>query len=134
MRNVLLGVYGTLRMGQNAHSFLKGAQSHGLGKVQGSIWCSGSYPCYVRNPDPPPGVIVELYEATPEMIRLADRYEGYDKGDIQGSLFIRIPVREQITGKLVFIYEWNGPIGGRSLIESGDFVEWINQQRLKMVG
>ena len=66
-------------------------------------------------------VVVERLEV--DDLSALDRYEGYYESDPEGSLFVRRPSRDG------WIYEFNGPVSGRRLIESGDFLAFKSQKK-----
>lgn len=109
----ILYVYGTLRPGKSKTVTIPG-QMFDLGRFPGAkLNGVGEIIC-----EP-----VEVNDWGP-----LDRYEGYYAEDPQGSLYIRRPllVPYGING---FIYEFNREVNPLSLVESGDWLSYKEQNR-----
>ena len=133
-------VYGTLATGELAGAKLELSRSLtsslkrvGRRVVRGMLYDLGSYPGLVSGSG---AVQAELYELTdPEVLELIDAYEGFQPGDPGGSLFVRRAVRvprytsgpeaKWFEGSLdAWIYYYNGPVEGRTLIARGSWREY----------
>ncbi|MDH3591333.1 MAG: gamma-glutamylcyclotransferase [Planctomycetota bacterium] len=112
---VRLFVYGLLRRGDEMASLLDGAQSLGPATVDGfDLYDAGPYPAAVRGT----GTLVgELYELPgPGALASLDAAEG---------LFRTPPLyrRESVpaSGRLAWLYVYNGDVSAFRRIESGDW-------------
>jgi gamma-glutamylcyclotransferase (GGCT)/AIG2-like uncharacterized protein YtfP len=117
-------VYGTLKAGHGANSFLQGRSEFvRADRVSGQIMSCGGFPGYRRvvegEPVPwvseGPTVVGEVYrindEKLPEML---DRYEGYP------SLYGRIQIETE-SGETAWVYEYNGEFREDRLVPSGNW-------------
>lgn len=109
-------VYGTLRRGERANTFLNTCAFEGIVTVDGyELRHLGGFPGIV--PNPKSAIVGELYSGvTPELLKRLDQYEGYD-GDHAGSMYLRVVVPEFQA----YIYVWNGTADRYPVIETGDW-------------
>lgn len=123
----LLFIYGTLLNDDNEFAiYLKNNSSfYAEGKIKGKLYDLGEYPGAVLTTDTNGyiyGSILMLND--PEgAIEIIDNYEGYDEGQEQPNLFVRV-LAEVFTeqGRVnCWVYEYNLPIKGLPLIEGGRY-------------
>lgn len=109
-------VYGTLRPGEPERVIRVKAKMFDLGWFPG-IRLGGNEE-----------IIGEVIEVTDDsMLASLDRYEGYCEEDPQASLYIRRQV--VIDGQAYWIYEYNDEPDESRLIESGNWLDFTNEER-----
>ena len=64
----------------------------------------------------------ERIEVSDERLKGLDRYEGYDPGRPEISLYIRRPYLDG------WVYEYNDTVHSRPVIESGDWLEYTKEK------
>jgi gamma-glutamylcyclotransferase (GGCT)/AIG2-like uncharacterized protein YtfP len=101
-----VAVYGTLRTGEGPTSTVKG-RLYDLGWYPGIILDDDGY-----------DITIEYREVDDEGLQGFDRYEGYYEDDPSSSLYLRTRLGD------VWIYEFNRPVEGYSLIEGGDWLKY----------
>lgn len=107
-------VYGTLRPG-----------SDNIELISGVMVSTGWYPgikLAEQQDENNAHIVVERVEVSNEDIPRLDAYEGYDENDPKRSLFVRKPFRDG------WIYEFNQPLDGYEVVESGD---WLAHKQQK---
>lgn len=94
--------------------------------IRGSLYDLGDYPGL----KPGDGTVKgELYEiCDPKALKLLDEYERYDALKPESSLYLRRCVRLIEPACDSWTYVFNGPIDGRTQVESGD---WAHYQQLR---
>jgi gamma-glutamylcyclotransferase (GGCT)/AIG2-like uncharacterized protein YtfP len=132
-----LFVYGSLRSGFKSPVYeyiSRFFKFIGDGKVQGRLYDMGSYPAGV------PGgndsyIIGELYQAKNEhefswAIGQLDDYEGVSVEADEIQLYRREVTAVHINGEVTnaWIYWYNGDVSNRSVISSGDMMEYLNRK------
>jgi gamma-glutamylcyclotransferase (GGCT)/AIG2-like uncharacterized protein YtfP len=133
-----LFVYGSLRRGFHSPVYeyiSRFFKFIGEGKVRGQLFDMGSYPAGV----PASGenyIIVELYQAKNEhefswAIGQLDDYEGVTVEADEVQLYRREAVDVFINNEatIAWIYWFNGDVNGRSLISSGDMLEYLSSKK-----
>ncbi len=137
-----LFVYGTLRRGfshRMANVLAQDAEFVGLGTVQGRLYDLGSYPgvtLSLRTTDNVLGDVYKLRSRNQTLARL-DRYEGYDPARPTRSLYVRKSVPISMTdGRSIqaWVYLYNRPVQGCELIESGDYLQYLDVGRYQTAG
>lgn len=132
-----LFVYGSLRSGfrSPAYEYIsRFFRFVGEARVRGNLFDMGSYPAGI----PVIGnhfILGELYEANEEnefswAIGQLDDYEGVTVEPDEVQLFKReiteVYINNQVTH--AWIYWFNGDISGRSIVESGDIIEYLKNK------
>ena len=127
---MFLAVYGSLRRGQPAESFLSNPSFRYIGTdhVKGTLMPVG--PWY-------PGlllwggtdVVVDLYEVLdPEGLRPIHNYEGYDPDNPEESLFVLAPtnlVSDPTVEVMTYEYNQYTIYGAATAIEHGDWARYV---------
>lgn len=133
-----LFVYGTLRkelVGRTSReltSLMKSLIFVGRGAIPGQLYDLGDYPGAIVGEEFTTLIGGEIY-ALPEpngTLELLDAYEGFIPGELEASLFARIkaPIRLEDGRPLeCWIYVYNDWVSTGHLIESGDYVTYLNQ-------
>ena len=128
-----LFVYGTLRKSFPAHSLIEEYFSFVcIAQVNGKLYDEGSFPAAVPNKE---GQLIlgELYKLRSEDIFgeafcKLDEYEGLDEGLFRRERTTIFVENESIT---TWIYWYNKSVENLEAIESGDVVEYYNNQKTK---
>lgn len=117
----IIYVYGTLRP-KNKDLTAKNTETV---EVPGYMYDLGWYPgAIIRAPDrTESSFIAEKIEVDDEKLKELDRYEGYYEDDPANSLYIRRPYLDG------WIYEYNRPVDGAKIVESGDWLEYAAAKR-----
>ena len=125
-----LFVYGTLRRGFAAHGILAGrAAFAGAGWMAGRLFDTGAYPAAAAPAAPGDRIRGELHRLPADaasLLRVLDRYEGFDPADPSASLFRRIAadvVTEDGRTVRAWAYLYNPPVDGFARIPSGDYAD-----------
>lgn len=134
-----LFVYGSLRQGFNhpAYEYMKQYfELLGTGKAKGLLYDLGNYPAAVPSSD--------IFNITGELYRIhnedefeyaiaqLDDYEGVDASYDQIAMYRRelTPVKlDDGSEHHAWIYWYNGDIGGKPVIESGDVLEYLKSKQ-----
>jgi gamma-glutamylcyclotransferase (GGCT)/AIG2-like uncharacterized protein YtfP len=100
-------VYGSLRAGQQANRALRDCAYVDTVRVPGyDLYALTWFPGIKENPDNKEGFVGELYEGvTDDLLKQLDRYEGYNREDVERSLFRREEV--EVGGKPAIVYVFN---------------------------
>ncbi len=132
-----LFVYGSLRSGFRSPVYeyiSRFFKFIGDAKVKGKLYDMGSYPAGVQSSDDS-FIIGELYQAKNEhefswAIGQLDDYEGVAVEADEIQLYRREVVDVHINDKITpaWIYWYNGNIGGREVIDSGDMMEYFKNK------
>lgn len=116
-----VGVYGTLRKtGSNHHVLTEtSATALGVSKVSGyELYVAGTIPYAVHTGDDDDKIVVERYRLGPmgkeRFDDLEDRYE-------------QVMVLTE-DGMEVLLCVWEGQLDGLTLVESGDYIEYIQNR------
>ena len=132
-----LFVYGSLRSGFHSHAYeyiSRFFEFAGDAKVKGRLYDMGSYPAGVPTTENE-FIIGELYRIKDPLefewaIGQLDDYEGVAVEPDEVQLY-----RRELTEVLVdnkpdqaWIYWYNGDVSGRTIIESGDMLEYIRNK------
>lgn len=128
-----LFVYGTLRRGFKhpmANVLARQADFVGLGKFQGQLYDLGSYPGVKPSRRIADVVVGDVYRLhiPVQLLSQFDRYEDYDPGDPAQSLYLRqsAPILMNDGRSLyAWIYIYNRSTPGHRLIESGDYLQYL---------
>lgn len=133
-----LFVYGSLRSGFNSPVYeyiSRFFKFIGTGKVQGKLFDLGTYPAGVPTTDDS-FIIGELYQAKNEhefswAIGQLDDYEGVAVEADEMQLYRREVTSVYIGNQVsdAWIYWYNGDVSGKSVIESGDLIEFMNSKK-----
>ncbi len=133
-----LFVYGSLRSGFNSPVYeyiSRFFKFIGTGKVQGKLFDLGTYPAGVPTTDDS-FIIGELYQAKNEhefswAIGQLDDYEGVAVEADEMQLYRREVTSVYIGNQVsdAWIYWYNGDVSGKSVIESGDLIEYMNSKK-----
>jgi len=116
----LIFVYGTLRPGQSAASFMEGKAKHmGTTRIPARLYNLGWFPGIktVAPGDPADSDMVtgDLFRIKdPSLVAELDSYEGYP------NLYDRVVVPTE-DGKQTWVYEYNHPVSEDQRISSGDW-------------
>ncbi len=132
-------VYGTLRenYGHKLYKLLtNNFELVGKGAIKGNLFDIGKYPGAVLSKTGNK-IIGEIYSAKNKgpiepALEILDRYEGYDKSNLDASEYIRKGKLVKLSnGKKVFswVYEYNKPVRNKQLIESGDYIRHISGKK-----
>jgi len=125
--DLLVGVYGTLRSGERAHSMMEGMECINTVRVVGmSMYNIGAFPAIIftnRGNYNPAGVVIEIYRgASHDHLKRLDMYEGFP------SLYHRQVFNNSVyRSGLLALYTWGEPSSideEYERIESGD---WVNR-------
>lgn len=110
-------VYGTLRPGTGETVDVPGLL-YDLG------WFPGAQSLLDYGPDyDGPTFKCEVIEVDDKELRRLDYYEGYNPDNPYASLYVRKPYLDG------YIYIYNGSFGGRTRIESGDWLSYKGQSK-----
>ncbi len=129
-------VYGSLRRGFQ-HPVFDYIKNHFTfiadGKVKGLLYDLGTYPAAV--PSDVGYLIGELFVANSEddfdwAISQLDDYEGLNPEADETALYRRetVEVQHNDTVTTAWIYWYNGAVEGKSVIESGDVIEYFKSK------
>ena len=122
--------YGSLRppFATQRRLGISGMVEHvGPARVGGVLHDLGAYPAYVAGEG---DVVVDLYRVRDGgLAEVLDPFEGFDPADPEGSHYVR--ERVDIRGRRVtaWIYRYNGTPPPASVVESGDWVRYLAEQR-----
>ncbi len=132
-----LFVYGSLRSGFRSPVYeyiSRFFKFIGEAKVKGNLFDMGTYPAGVSTTENS-YIIGELYQAKNEhefswAIGQLDDYEGVAVESDEVQLYRREVTEVQLNGQLTdaWIYWYNGDITGRTLIGSGDMMEYLREK------
>lgn len=133
-----LFVYGSLRSGFRSPVYeyiSRFFKFIGEAKVKGKLFDMGSYPAGVPAAEGEHYIVGELYQAKNEhefgwAIGQLDDYEGVAVEADEIQLYRREVTDVHINGETVkaWIYWYNGDIGGRPFIPSGDMMEYLHKK------
>ena len=133
-----LFVYGSLRHGFNHAAYEYMAQYFNLvgpGKTTGTMYDLGPYPAAVPG-DGSHQIIGELYRIKQEdefeyAIAQLDDYEGvsatYDQPALYRRELVTVELQDGI-GQKAWIYWYNGDTTGKTVVESGDVLEYLRNK------
>lgn len=133
-----LFVYGSLRSGFHSPVYeyiSRFFKFIGEAKVEGKLFDMGSYPAGIATNDSN-FIIGELYEAKNEhefswAIGQLDDYEGVTVEADEVQLYRReitdVHLNNQVTQ--AWIYWYNGDVSGRTVIASGDMLEYLSTKK-----
>jgi gamma-glutamylcyclotransferase (GGCT)/AIG2-like uncharacterized protein YtfP len=99
----------------------------GPARVGGVLHDLGAYPAYVAGEG---DVVVDLYRIRDaRLAEVLDPFEGYDPEAPDASHYVR--ERVDVRGRTVtaWIYRYNGTPSPASVVESGDWVQYLAEQR-----
>ena len=120
-RNILIGVYGTLRSGNGNHRLIENADYKGTYTTEPiyNLYSLGGFPGLKENGKT--AVVMEVYAVNTEEARRVDGLEGYTPGE-QATFYDKIQIETPWgqTGVYTYVRQPNES----SLIESGD---WMNR-------
>ena len=133
-----LFVYGSLRSGFHSPVYeyiSRFFKFIGEAKVEGKLFDMGSYPAGIATNDSS-FIIGELYQAKNEhefswAIGQLDDYEGVTVEADEVQLYCReitdVHLNNQVTQ--AWIYWYNGDVSGRTVIASGDMLEYLSSKK-----
>jgi gamma-glutamylcyclotransferase (GGCT)/AIG2-like uncharacterized protein YtfP len=133
-----LFVYGSLRSGFHSPVYeyiSRFFKFIGEANVKGKLYDMGSYPAGISAPDNSL-IVGELYQAKNEhefswAIGQLDDYEGVtveaDEVQLYRREIVEVHLNNQVTD--AWIYWYNGDITGKTLIASGDMLEYISTKK-----
>ena len=133
-----LFVYGSLRSGFHSPVYeyiSRFFKFIGEAKVEGKLFDMGSYPAGIATNDSS-FIIGELYQAKNEhefswAIGQLDDYEGVTVEADEVQLYCReitdVHLNNQVTQ--AWIYWYNGDVSGRTVIASGDMLEYLSAKK-----
>lgn len=131
----LLFTYGTLRLGADnpMQNFLS-VRAHWLGQAsfQGKLYYCNGHPAVLPSNHSKDKVIGDLFEVdeSTDILKILDRYEGFDPANEEGSLYLRKSKRVSLDKgdkkeRLeAWIYIFNRPIDTAVRINSGDYLQY----------
>jgi gamma-glutamylcyclotransferase (GGCT)/AIG2-like uncharacterized protein YtfP len=131
----LLFVYGTLLQPGNplAESLKRTCTYLSPGKIKGLLYDIGEYPGVIINNHAAAYVHGSIYQLNhpPENLKVFDNYEGFGPGQEQPNLYIRTLASIETGQGFIdaWIYLYNLPVDGLSLIQSGNYAEYIKQKK-----
>ena len=123
-----LFVYGTLLSTEYNHQTIKSSKLVGEGNIYGKLFDIGNYPALKKGE----GIIVgELYYIDDLTLKNCDQLEGYNQDDPENSPYIRKSVTVFLGNKKLcaYVYYCNFDTSNYKEIESGDYKEYMNDQR-----
>ena len=133
-----LFVYGSLRSGfrSPAYEYIS-RYFHLIGnaKVKGKLFDLGNYPGAVPSGDESliTGELYEINDASQFAWAIAqlDDYEGIDPSEGEEKLYRRELVDAFVNNETIqaWIYWYNGDVGGKPLIASGDVLEYLGRNK-----
>ena len=133
-----LFVYGTLMqpVGNDRHQRLEqNARYLGRALFQGKLFLVDDYPGAIPSPEPSHRVTGELYylDNPATVFRELDRYEGYVPANPERSLYLRERRQVKLEDREEPIYAWiyifNRPTGNLRPISSGDYLQYLQEER-----
>lgn len=126
MNKILVAVYGSLRDGLGNHRLLANAKYLGefTTPKEYSLYALGGYPGLKQNGET--AVVMEVYEVTPEEANRIDQLEGYSPNRTNNDFYDKVTIDTPYGEAGTYIYMPN--IGGRTLVESGDWKEFLAEQ------
>lgn len=119
----LVGVYGTLKKGQDNHHLIQDSKLVDEGWLEGlTLYDLGPFPAakYSKNQHP---VFVEVYAVNKATLGRLDQLEGYNPNQPENSLFLR----EYFTasgGPSCWVYIYNDDVDDQQAIKTG---VWLGQ-------
>ena len=125
-----LFVYGTLRKGLRLHHHLRGAVYTHDARTRGRLYDIGTYPGLLIDSSAD-WVTGEVFEVDEQLVSLLDQVEGYKPDSSVHSEYLRreISVYNFHHKELkVTTYIYNRPVLGLSLIGSGDYKKYLDNQ------
>ncbi len=133
MSNDYLFVYGTLRAGYNLDlkSKLKQHLKYiGEGKIEAHLYDLGEYPGAVKTEGNE--VIGDIFQINnPEkVLKILDRYEGFNKNKIENSEFVRSKNQVKINGKSIdaWVYWYNLQPDKKRRIKNKDYLNYLKKK------
>ena len=133
-------VYGTLMShfdNPMAYVLERNCQLVGKGTFPGKIYyVQNEYPAGVHEENAETKVYGQIFTIAPEafqqVMRLLDQYENYHESSPETSLFLRTVIPIYSDGHKVpcWTYLYNQPTEGLTLIESGNFWQFLRDQNL----
>ena len=133
-----LFVYGSLRSGFRSPVYEYISRFFhfvGEAKVKGKLYDLGSYPAGIPTHDES-FIVGELYDVNEEnefswAIGQLDDYEGVNVESDEVKLYRREITEVYINDKITqaWIYWYNGDVSGRSMIESGDLIKYMQEKK-----
>ena len=123
----LLATYGTLMRAFNASERLGIAEQISFVETcrfDGILYDLGRFPGAVPGDGIVRGELLRLHD--PQVLRVLDRYEGYDADREDDSLFVRRRVEvQEPSARTAWVYWFNGDLTGRPRVESGDWATYV---------
>lgn len=135
-----LFVYGTLRkemvhqVSPELRAIMEGLPYLGIGQIQGELYYLGSYPGAIVGNTFKTKIVGEIYELPEpnETLEILDVYEGFIPGELEASLYARsqetisLPDNRQLE---CWMYLYNDWVATGSLIETGDYIDFIQNHK-----
>ena len=135
MSNDYLFVYGTLRAGYDLDLKRKIKQNlkyMGKGKIEARLFDLGEYPGAVKTKkgDEVIGDIFQINDPD-KVLKILDRYEGFNKNKIENSEFVRSKNQVKINGKSIdaWVYWYNLQPDKKSRIKNKDYLNYLVKKK-----
>lgn len=135
-----LFVYGSLRSGFHHPAYAYISRYFSLiaeGKAKGKLYDMGEYPAAVPDEQSNSFIVGELYRINnPDEFNWAmaqlDDYEGLNTENNEPALYRREKVTVYIADRTeqAWVYWFNGDVGGKPLVESGDVLQYARQKNI----
>ena len=124
--------YGTLMRGFDLRRRTNIDQWYrGSGEVAGRLYDLGSYPVLVPGSGRVRGEVYRML-ATAPLLQCVDRVEAFRTQDSERSEYLRRPSRAVLddgTSVRVWVYVYNRTLDGCDLIETGDYLDYLDRHR-----
>lgn len=127
-KNILVFVYGTLRRGGTNPAESYEAEYLYDAQVPGYIYNMGWYPGFKFGADNCSVVKGEIYRVNYDNLLALDRYEGCPNLYTRRTTIAFLDNTEPPAEIPVFIYEINEDMDYRDHIESGDWLDYLNEK------
>ena len=123
-----LFVYGTLLTTEYNHRTIKDSKLIGEGSIYGKLFDIGNYPALKEGENI---IIGELYDIDDLTLKNCDQLEGYNSDDPENSPYVRKLITVYLGKKelCAFVYFCNFDTSNYKEIESGNYKEYMNDQR-----
>ena len=127
-------VYGTLKQGlSNYHLIADSVRAAMPATIRGRLYDVGPFPALAAGDEPVRGEVLTVEpDALPRLLAVLDRLEGYESGDLDGSIYIRRVVAATTDdGRAVeaHAYFYNRDPGGLRHLPAG---EWSGPSALEV--
>lgn len=125
-----LFVYGTLLSTEYNHQTIKDSKLIAEACIYGKLFDIGNYPALKEGKNI---IIGELYDIDDSILKSCDQLEGYNNDDPENSLYVRKLITVFMDKKelCAYVYYCNFDTSNYKEIESGNYKEYMNEQRKK---